>query len=360
MPVVYRYLIREVFLYAGIILVSVVGIYLVVDFFERIDNFLEAGVPVTRTFVYLAYKIPMIVAQVMPVALLLSVLVAFGLMGKHNEIIALKSGGISFSRLLKPLAGVGLAFSILLFLTAEIFVPVTAAKVNAIWWGEVKQRAAVVSREKNIWLKDGSRIVHIKYYDRDARTAFGVTRYEFDPGFRLVHRIDAEKALYRPGGAWRLFGLMQQALDRETGEYHVTHAAGPLALDLGITPQSLETVVKKSEEMGLMELLAYARRIESEGYDATRYRVDLHAKIAFPFVCFILSFVSAGIAGRKGIRDALPVAVACGIAVAFLYWIFYSFCISIGYGGMLPPFVAAWTANFLFSCLAVITLLHVE
>ena len=381
MPILYRYVITEILRTALILLISVVGIYLVVDFFERIDNFMEAGLAVSRMLAYLAYKIPMIIALVLPVVLLLSVLVTFGLMGKHNEIIALKSGGISYHTLLKPLAGLGLAFSLLLFLTAEIFVPVTAARANAIWWGEVKKRAAVVSREKNIWLKENQRITHIKYYDRDARAAFGITVYEFDREFRLIERIDAEKAIFSeappsmaregdappngdPGGIesgrCEVFGMMRQVLDTATGQYRVDADPGPMGLHLGISPENLETVVKKSEEMSLVELYAYVRRIESEGYDATRYRVDLHAKTAFPLICFILGFVSAGIAGRKAIRDGIPVGVAYGIGVAFLYWIFYSFCISLGYGGMIPPFLAAWTANLMFSLFAVITLLNVE
>lgn len=385
MPIIYRYVIKEILRYAGIILITVAGIYLVVDFFERIDNFMEAGLPVSRTLVYLAYKIPMIIVQILPVALLLAVLITFGLMGKNNELIALKSGGVSFYRLLKPLSGVGIAFSLILFLAAEIFVPPAAAKFNAIWWGEVKKRTAVLSQEKNIWLKDDRKITHIKYYDRDEQAVFGITVYKFDRDFNLIERIDAAKAVYSPEeklsaaaaqtegatptdgdpagdwpGHWNLFGLMKQVLDKSTGQYRVTQDAGPLGLDLGISPENLETVVKKSEEMDLLELLEYVRRIESEGYDATRYRVDLHAKIAFPFICFILSLVSAGIAGRGKIRDGLPVGMAYGIGIAFLYWIFFSFCISLGYGGMLPPVAAAWSANFLFLCVAVITLLNVE
>jgi len=363
-PILYRYLIHQILRYAAVILIIVVGIYLVVDFFERIDNFMEAGLAVSRTLTYLAYKIPMIIAQILPVALLLAVMVTLGMMGKHNEVVALKSGGISYHCLVKPLVGTGILFSLLLFITAEVLVPVTSAKSNAIWWGEVKQRSAVISQEKNIWLKDDQRIAHIKYYDRGARTAHGITVYVFDRAFRLIRRIDAVKAVYDPSHIakaveWQLFGLMKQVLDPASGQYRVTLEDGPVGFNLGITPENLETVVKKSEEMSLLELHAYIQRIESEGYDATRYRVDLYAKTAFPFICVILSLISAGIAGRRNIRDGLPAGIAYGIGIAFLYWIFYSFCISIGYGGMLPPAVAAWTANFLFLCVAVITLMSV-
>lgn len=386
MPIIYRYITKEIFRYSAIILITVVGIYLVVDFFERIDNFMEAGLPVSRTLTYLAYKIPMIIAQILPVALLLSVLVTFGLMGKYNELTALKSGGVSYYSLLKPVGVVGVVFAVLLFMAAEIFVPVTAGEANAIWWKEVKKRAAVLSQEKNIWLKEERRITHIKYYDRDQRAAFGITVYIFDRKFHLMERIDAGRAVYapeagtaekkassvrsreaskggnglNPSGRWNFYGMMKQVRDNASGQYQVTSEAGPVVLELGILPENLETVIKTSEEMGFVELYEYIRRIESEGYDATRYRVDLQAKLAFPFVCVILSLVGVGIAGRANIRDGLPVGIAYGIGIAFLYWIFYSFCLSLGYGGMLPPVVAAWAADVLFLCFAVITLLNAD
>ena len=95
------------------------------------------------------------------------------------------------------------------------------------------------------------------------------------------------------------------------------------------------------------------KRVEDEGYDATFYKVDLYAKVAFPFVCLILSVTALGIASKARFREGLALGVSLGIGIAFLYWIFYSFCISLGYGGVLPPVAAAWTANLVFSCFGV-------
>ena len=95
MPIINKYLIREVLKYQIVILVMVIGIYIAVDFFEKIDDFLEKGLPFSKALSFFLYKTPFIVAQITPVGLLLAVLVVFGLMNKNNEIIALKSGGIS-------------------------------------------------------------------------------------------------------------------------------------------------------------------------------------------------------------------------------------------------------------------------
>ena len=86
------------------------------------------------------------------------------------------------------------------------------------------------------------------------------------------------------------------------------------------------------------------------GYDAVAYRVDLHAKPAFPVVCLIMGAVGVGIAAHRRTGSSLPGALSIGIGAAFMYWILNSFCISLGRGEVLPPVVAAWAANFVFAC----------
>jgi lipopolysaccharide export system permease protein len=110
--------------------------------------------------------------------------------------------------------------------------------------------------------------------------------------------------------------------------------------------------------MGLAELARYIQKVEREGYGATRYRVDYHGKIAAPFVCIFLSVLGTAIALRGKLREGMPVSITFGLGIAFLYWIFNSFCLSLGYAEMLPPVVAAWIANLVFSCAAGFLLLN--
>ena len=125
-------------------------------------------------------------------------------------------------------------------------------------------------------------------------------------------------------------------------------------------PEDLQRIAKRSEEMSFEDLYDYILDIEAEGYDATPYRVDLHGKFAIPVACLIVSIIGTGITLRKGTREGLSVSITYGIIVIFLYWISQSFCLSLGYGGVLPPFIAAWIANFIFAGFAVYNLLNAE
>lgn len=353
-----RYFIRETFKYLGIILIAVVSIFLAIDFFEKIDDFLEAGLPIHRAAVFFMLRIPYVVAQISPLAILLSVLIVLGLMNKRNELLALRSGGVSMLIFLRSITALGVLFAVLLFLNADILVPITFSKANRIYAREVDKEDVIASREKNIWIKGNRSISHIKYYNPSSRTISGITLYFFDEKFRLVRQVDAAKGTFKSDG-WLFYDILEQVLDPLSGEYKVTfHAESTEPLDTH--PEDFKRVSKKSEEMNLLELRDYIHSVESEGYDATSYRVDLQAKLAFPFVCIILCTLALGIGVNKNMKENLAFVIAVGIGVAFLYWTLYSFCLSLGYGGVLPPFLAAWTTNFVFFSAGVLNLFYAE
>ena len=358
MTIIYKYITVQISKYSGIVLAFVVSIYLAVDFFERVDDFMEAGIPKLKMLFFFTLEIPFIVAQIIPICILMSVLIVFSLMARNNEIVALKSSGIRIFYLFKPVFVIGCLSTIILFVLSDSIVPLTMAKSNQIWLKQVRKESTMITKEKNIWIKGNRRITNIKFFNPKTRVIYGVTDYKFDNKFRLVRRIDAESGEFKDG-KWLLNGLMEQNLDEKDGKYDITFNKNQIE-DLNFLPSDLNRVAKKSEEMTFGELLSYIRKVESEGYDATIYRVDFDAKIAFPFVCIIMCMVGTGLATRGTLKEGMPVVIAYGIGAAFIYWIFYSFCLSLGYGEMLPPWVAAWTANLVFFCFGALTLLNAD
>lgn len=358
MSIIQKYLAVQVSKYFGVVLTTVVGIYVAVDFFERIDDFIEVELPLSKAFAYFLFNIPFVVSQIIPVGILLAVLIVFGLMTRNNEIVALRAGGVHIYYLFKPVLAIGVAASAVLFLFSEVVVPITAQKANQIWLGEVRKESTILSKEKNIWIKRNRAIIHITFYNPEQKVIYGITANQFDKDFRLARRIDARSGTFHDG-RWVLSEVVEQRLDKTDNAYQVAfHEQKTESLDF--FPEDLKRVIKRSEAMNFKELLEYIRRVEAEGYDATVYTVDLWAKTAFPLICVIMCVLGTGISFRGRVREGLPLSIVYGIGVSFLYWIFLSFCMSLGYGEMLPPFVAAWTANFVFLCFGVLMMLNAQ
>ena len=358
MKILSRYLISEISRYIFFSLLVVMVIYIAVDFIEKIDDFMEAGLPLSRCFFYFIFKIPFIGAQVFPVCLLLSVLVVFGLLNKNNELIALKSNGVSVYALFKPVFFFGVLMSLLLFILNEGIVPAASSYANQIWNGEVRNQSNVIIRKDNIWIKDNRRITHIKHYNPNDNTAYGISINYFDTEFKMEKRVDAQKGVFEKKG-FVLYEVMEQNFIDETGEVAISFH-DKMQSGLSLDPTDLKKVIKTAEEMSFTELYQYVNHIEEEGYDATTYKADLYAKAAFPFVCVILCMIGAGMSLRGHIREGITVSISYGIGISFLYWIIHSFSMSLAYGEMMPPFIAAFSADFIFTCTGAVLLINAE
>ena len=220
MVIISRYVIHEIEKYFAMILFMVVAIYLVVDFIEKIDDFMEARVPMALAFQYFIFKIPLILSQIIPLATLIAVLVTFGLMGKHNELTALRAGGISLMSLLGPVVRFGIGSFVSVVLLAEIVSPLAMTRANQIWLEKVQHQDIAISRQNDIWLKGRQSIIHLKYYQPETKTASGITINRFDDQFQLIERIDAKTAVFS-ANRWHLEQGISQEWDPDSGQFAV-------------------------------------------------------------------------------------------------------------------------------------------
>jgi len=90
-----RYVAREFLKLMGLSLMTFVSLFIVVDFFEKIDRLVRAQLGAEELLVYLALKLPFAVGQVLPAAVLLGVMLTFGLMSRSHETMAIRTSGLN-------------------------------------------------------------------------------------------------------------------------------------------------------------------------------------------------------------------------------------------------------------------------
>ena len=117
MKLVTRYILREHFLPFFYALLIVIFLLFTNFLLRAVDRFLGKGLPLNVILEYLLLNTAWIIALAAPVAVLVATLMAFGRFSEDNEITALRSSGISFTRILWP----ALAFSALVALPLMVF-----------------------------------------------------------------------------------------------------------------------------------------------------------------------------------------------------------------------------------------------
>ena len=358
MRILALYVAREFLKLFGFLVVGFVAIFTLFDFIEKVDNFIEAEVPASAMFTYFLLQIPEITALMIPMAVLMGSIISLGLMAKRNEIVAVKSSGISMFRFSLPIVLISVALAMGVALINETVLPITKSRTNFIWNVRVEKQPGKLFQQERFWFKGQNSIYQVGFYQPENQSLSEVTLHRFGPDFDLDARIDARQASY-VGGKWVFFkGLYQQ---RVPGGGYTAQVFEELTLTLPERPQDFTRLTKPSEEMSLGELARYVDKAQAKGFEPRRQRVDLQAKLSFPFVCLIMALIGIPLALWKERGQALPLAIITGLGLALVYWVGFSYARSVfGYTGAMPPILAAWIPNLVFGLIGIFLFTHVK
>jgi len=343
-----RYLIRTYLSATTTCLAAFISIYLVVDFLERFRKFSRADAHASDIFLYFLCKIPEIIFQIAPMAVLMGTILAIGTLAKNSEITAMRSSGVSLFQLGRPFLATAAGISLLLLFMQEFITPIANEKMNYIEQVVVKKRGpAAFFRQDNIWLRDGNLILQAKIFNPETSTLKGITIWEIGAGFRPVSRIDALSGTPAQGG-WQLSGTRKTYFS-DSGTVDSSSSRNSLFAKLDLVAADLKDVARSAEDMGFSDLRRYCKTISETGYDATRYLTLLYSKISLPFAALVMAFVGIPFSLRDGRSGGAGVGVGVSIAIGFSYFIINSLLLSLGQAGAIPPIIAAWTANIIFA-----------
>ena len=345
-----RYLLKELLTFFLATLAAILIVYLCVEFLQKADDFIRAQATIVQVGKYFVYSVPSMATEAIPVAALIATLLSLGTLSRHNEIIAMRAGGLSFGRIMAPLLAGGVLMAALGFVNNEFIMPLYSAKANTIRNVEIgKKQRVVVFRQRRLWLRgpDNS-IVNIDLVSPDRDRMFDLNIYKLNPDFTVRERITA-KSLAWENGAWRLHDSRKYVFSGD--RVRVSSADGE-AYNVVDAPEDLGMVVKKSEEMNITELWDYVRKLRSSGYNAVRYEVDLQHKLAFPLSSLLMVMIAAPLSIHR-VRSGGPGrSIAVAVVIAFAYWALMSVGMALGRSGALPPTAAAWLSNIVVAAAA--------
>ena len=118
------YVLRDFFLYLGMIVAAFLVLLLVFTLFELLGDILRNQTPAVVVVEYLVNVSPYLLYSVAPLIMLLAVLITFGLMNRSNEITAIKATGTSVYRIVMPVLAAAAVLSAGMFLPTSSICPI--------------------------------------------------------------------------------------------------------------------------------------------------------------------------------------------------------------------------------------------
>ncbi len=273
MKILTRYLAREFTQNFFLGLGAFAATYLIVEFFERINAFMVNQATLPMMAAYFLNKIPGILYQVSAPAILLAAIVTLGHMSRHNEIMAMKAGGVGLTQITVPILGVAVLICFAVLGISEFIMPETNQNVRALRDLIIHKKKTIVTfKQSQIWIHSHQAIYNIQLYNPEKNILEGITIYRLDPGFNLTERVDARSAHWEQG-QWV---FSEASVTRFPPDGFPTRRNYPrLVLTLPETPNDFRIAEKDPEEMNYRQLRDYVHKIEKDGYNSSKYRTAM-------------------------------------------------------------------------------------
>jgi len=358
-PTIHRYIIFEYLKVLGLSLSSLILIYMIVIFFQKMNVFIKNKASFFLIFEYIFYNIPEVTFRwTLPYAVLFATLFTLGTLSRHSEITAMKAGGISLYRITFPLFVLALIVSFFSFLGNEYIVPFANQHNRYLMNVKVKkEQPSSFFKNYKIWYHGDHRIFNIQLLDPQIKALKGFTLYEFDNSFKCIKRIDAREVKW-VDGKWQFNDGTIRDFD-ESGTMQMTPFK-EMEFSLQETWESFQNIERQSRELSYTELRTYIQKIQSAGYDATRYLVELYSKHSYPLLNLIMVLIGVPFALKTGRSGGVALSIGISVMVAFVYGLIFYIFLSFGRLGILPPFLSAWAPTCIFGLGGVFALMSVR
>ena len=345
-PIISRHLVREFGRAFALALATFIAIFIIVEFFDRVDTFLKNRATAGAIARYFLYKLPLVVTQVTPVAVLAGGLVGLGLLARQNEFVALRACGVSIWQVVAPLVVVAAGISLAVLVWNETVVPYSARQSHLVENLEIRKKGvARIFAGKEVWFHGRAGFYNIDRVSPRRQALYGLTVYQLTPDFRPWRTIEAESANW-DGNEWQLIGVRTREFGPD-GVHEVPRLPDGFAL-----PESLEefrAVSVEAEELSYGTLRRQIEDLQRKGVDTSESWVDLHLKLALPAASLMMILIAAPMAAAGARVGSIAGSMAVGFVIGFGYFVVVAFARALGQAGMLPPVIAAWAGNAVFA-----------
>lgn len=369
-----RYLLREFLLPFVYCLAGFLIFWVSFDLLQELPELQRDHLRFADFLEYYLWKMPELLSTVLPVALLLALLYALTNHARHHELTAIRAAGVSLWRLSVPYFCVGIVCSLWLFALNEIWAPRSTEEAEQIRRRHLPEDQARQNRVlRNFGLPSGSgRMWHMDRYDVQSGEGESVhVSWKLPDG---SHReVVAKKAAWIDG-VWIFSDEVVDTLFPPAGSTAFPQRVATHRLELPEfteTPKQIRSALKvnalfgnllqaaKRPQLSVREILDYQRLFPNDHRREALLQTQLQGRLAAPWTCLVVVLVAIPFGSPSGRRNAF-VGVAASVFICFAYFICQRWGLTLGTGGRLAPWLAAWGPNLLFATMGVVLSIRVR
>ena len=343
--VIDRYLLKYFLTSFLVVIVAFSLLIVVINMVEELRDFIDNHILLSQVVTYYIYFIGWIWKSFLPVFVLLAALISVGMLARRNELLAMKTSGISLYRIAAPLLIFAFLLSIAhIYYNEFLFAEPNKKRVEMKEYTIKNRSKEAALSARNIYRQVNQNLFFvIGSYNVARQEGADIKLYRSEAN-KLSELITARRIRYTPRG-WMLYDGVKRMF-ADTNESFAPFDSLP-AEYIKDKPADFEVPIGKPEDMGYRELARYIDLMKRTGSPYRRELVDLKLKISYPLSSFIVILICVPIASNPK-RGGIAVSFALGTGIALLYFVAFKITQSFGYNEKLDPDLSVWLINAVF------------
>jgi len=323
----------------------------VFDVSERLDDFLKHNAPLDKIiFEYYVGFIPFYLNMLSPLINFIAVIFFTSRMADKTEIVPILSGGMSFTRMLRPfMIGASIIFVVSLIFNLFI-VPNTNKLLNNFTDVYIKPRFDKSKNMVHMKLND-STYVFVRTFDNVSQIGYNFSLEKFIEN-ELHEKLMADRIVWDTlQSKWRIENYTIRTINGLNEEMTKGVQIDTL---LDMRPSDFDIYDDVYGSMSTRELYEKIEKEEVRGTGImTNLLIEKYKRFVTPFSAFILTLMGVALSSRK-VRGGLGLSLGVGIGLSFVYLVLNQFSTIFSLQGGLPPLIAVLIPNVLYAIIALV------
>ncbi len=272
---------------------------------------------------YVLLRTPYLAYQVFPFAALIGTLVSVGNLGNSQELVALRSSGVSRQRLTVSVLMGASVLLIPIMMVGEYLAPDLQQSARIFRFAHKTGRIHM-GGSGGLWIRDGGQIINIRtpiIVPGETTRFSSIQIYNLDSDFSLQSMTNAKEALHTTNASdgspeWALLQVSETVIgDSRIRVQHEPRRAWATRVEVGL----LSSVVNRPNAMSMRSLHNYAEYLQENGQDAREYVAAYWEKIYFPFTIYALLLLGLPFVFVMNRQQSIGVNIFAGIVAGSVY-----------------------------------------
>lgn len=328
-------------------------VLILVDLLMNLWQYISNGVSLSQILRVLLLYFPKTLSFALPLAILFAASYVLSDLYAKNELTVIFASGVSLFQFTLPLLVIALLLSYVLFIFEDkIVVPSYAEKTRL--QNKLLGQSKSLDNNNIVIIADEGRIVYkAEFYDETQQSLKQPVIVFRNTDTSLKAVICGDEARWN-GSNWELSNAVQYIVYKKTVCFSsVPHIK--LVQTLSEPPETFRNNTVSVEEVNIKEARTYIDHLRRAGLPSAEARSQYYKKYSFPFIVFIVVFLSVGLSGKSR-KNVLLVSLISSISAAVLFYVSQMVTMLLAQFGYVSPIIGAWAPIILFIFLSILLL----